>query len=355
MQILQENGRGKSDVPMIMGVIGFVATIPGTLCAGCMGACASVGTTLATGQSSNVGSIWILINLASAAAGLFFGIKSKGTPRTSGAVMIGVALLTLLLSFVTFNWFWGLIAVACFGIGGAISLTQEKLGGTDPTRNLAVTENQTSYVPPVYEQKHEHREKETVIVLPPAPPVVQNPPANPPVQHYAPPVQHQKATFQAEPNPYADNNNNRQNGNLSNLWIWGLVTGAFILVAVVVVLEFLPSKNVAPEKTVTQNESQNKPPVVTQPTSRTPTASTPVTESAVSIGYVKTKTGSTLRMRKEPSETAGILINVPDESPVIILGYDDHASIVNGETGKWCKIKFNDKTGWAWGSFIIQK
>lgn len=126
MKLLQENGRGKSDIPMIMGIIGLVATIPGTLCAGCMGGCASVGKTLATGEASNIGSIWILINLASAAIGLFYGIKSKEMPRSSGAVMIGVAVLTLLLSFVTFNWFWGLIAVASFGIGGAVSLTQEK-------------------------------------------------------------------------------------------------------------------------------------------------------------------------------------------------------------------------------------
>lgn len=354
MELLQENGRGKSDVPMIMGIIGFVATIPGTLCAGCMGACASAGTTLATGQSSNVGSIWILINLASAAAGLIFGIKSKGTPRTAGAVMIGVALLTLLLSFVTFNWFWGLIAVACFGIGGAISLTQEKIGGTDQTQTLRSNESQASFVPPAFEQKQEQRERETVIVPPPPPPVAQNLPVNPPVQHYVPPVQEQKGTFRAEPNPYTYNSD-RQSGKSTNFWIWGLVAGAFILVAAVVVLEFLPSKNVAPEKMVTQNEFQNKPPAVTQPTSRTPAASSPITESAVSIGYVKTKTGSTLRMRKEPSETAEILLNVPDGSPVIILGYDDHTSIVNGETGKWCKIKFNDKTGWAWGSFIIQK
>lgn len=127
MQLLQEQGRGKSDVPMIMGIIGFVATIPGTLCAGCMGAVASAAEAATTGHSSSFGSFWILINLVSAGAGLYYGIKSKETPRSSGAVMIGVAILTLFLSFITLNWFWGLIAVACFGIGGAISLTQEKI------------------------------------------------------------------------------------------------------------------------------------------------------------------------------------------------------------------------------------
>ena len=126
MQFLEEQGRGKSDVPMITGIIGFIATIPGTLCAGCMGACASVGSTLLSGHSSGIASFWILLNLASAASGLYFGIKSKEMPRSSGVAMIGAAGLTLFLSFITLNWFWGLIAVTCFSIGGAISLTQEK-------------------------------------------------------------------------------------------------------------------------------------------------------------------------------------------------------------------------------------
>lgn len=126
MQLLQEHGKGKSELPMITGIIGFIATIPGMLCAGCMGACASAAETLSTGESSSMGSIWALTNLASSVVGMYYGIKSKAMPRTSGAVMIGVALLTLLLSFITLNWFWGLIAVACFAIGGAVSLTQDK-------------------------------------------------------------------------------------------------------------------------------------------------------------------------------------------------------------------------------------
>lgn len=126
MALLQENGRGTSDVPMITGIIGFVATIPGTLCAGACSACTSASETLLTGTSSGIASFWIILNLSSAVAALVFGIRSKSTPRSSGAVMIGSAVLTLLISFFTLNWIWGLIAVACFAIGGAISLTQEK-------------------------------------------------------------------------------------------------------------------------------------------------------------------------------------------------------------------------------------
>ena len=126
MSLLQETGKGTSDVPMITGVLGFVATIPGTFCAGACSICTSTAETLATGTSSGIASIWLLLNVVAGVAALVFGIRSKSTPRLSGAVMLFSALLTLMLDFITLNWFWGLIAVACFAVGGAVSFTQEK-------------------------------------------------------------------------------------------------------------------------------------------------------------------------------------------------------------------------------------
>jgi hypothetical protein len=126
MALLQENGRGASDVPMITGIIGFVATIPGTVCAGMCGAFRDGMETAMTGSTSGFGKFWLVLNLTTAIVGLVCGIRSKATPRTSGAIMIGSAIITLLISFFTANWIWGLIAVACFATGGAVSLTQEK-------------------------------------------------------------------------------------------------------------------------------------------------------------------------------------------------------------------------------------
>ncbi len=347
-----------------MGIIGFVATIPGTLCAGCMGACASAAETVATGHSSGLASFWILINLASAGAGLYFGVKSKSAPRTSGAVMIGVATLTLLLSFITLNWFWGLIAVACFGIGGAISLTQEKLpvpGQAEPPQAAFVQPPPAAM--PTQKQMEAFEESEKTIAPPPvpaasekpaepepvAPPPVQNFSANQPAQHYASASANEEivsARRQAETKG-PDNKS-------ATLLIWGLVGAAFLLIAVVLVMEFMPSGK---GKAVTQGGPDKK----TETATKAPHADAPapsagaLTESEVSIGYVKTLTGSTLRMRKEPSEEAPILLNIPNGSPVIILGYDEHTTTVKGETGKWCKIKYTGETGWAWGKFIVQK
>lgn len=106
---------------MIMGIAGFVATIPGTICAGICGA----ATTLI--GASGIGILGLILSLGSGAAALYYGISSKAMPRSAGVVMLSAAFLTLLFSFFTFNLFWGLIAVACFSIGGAVSLTQEKI------------------------------------------------------------------------------------------------------------------------------------------------------------------------------------------------------------------------------------
>ena len=123
MDLLQENGRGNTDVPMIIGIVGFVATIHGTVCASACSTCTKNVEILTTNTSSGVESFWVIVNLATVVAGLVYGIRSNGTPRSLGAVMLGSATLTLLISFIIVNWIWGLIAVTCFAIIGAISLT----------------------------------------------------------------------------------------------------------------------------------------------------------------------------------------------------------------------------------------
>jgi len=327
MELLQENGRGKSNAPMIMGIIGFVATIPGTLCAGCVGACTSTVEILGTGHSSGIGTFWVLTNLASAGAGLFFGIKSKATPRTSGAIMIVSAILTLLISFVTFNWFWGLIAVACFAIGGAISLTQVKSPETKQAQVIQEKEKQPIVVSSVVSQpantqtqeqkvealQVEEMEQPPTIALPiqpkpEAPPVVQNYSVNPPVQQYR--VNEARASF--ESNQTIPNIENPQQSRLSSYLIWGLLILTVIVIIATLVIEFAPNKTsgkVVPAiESIKTTVSEPKP--QTSIPSVTPTGT--VSNADVSIGYVKTLKGSDLRMRKEPSEAAEILFMIPN-------------------------------------------
>ena len=73
-----------------------------------------------------------------------------------------------------------------------------------------------------------------------------------------------------------------------------------------------------------------------------------------SPAYVKTKSGSDLRLRSQPSTTAPVIASMPNGSTVYIIAYEENFTYMDGEKGKWCNIRYNNKTGWAWGGFIIR-
>jgi Bacterial SH3 domain len=74
-----------------------------------------------------------------------------------------------------------------------------------------------------------------------------------------------------------------------------------------------------------------------------------------SVGYVSTKEGSDLRLRDGPSLDSGIIAGIPDKSKVFIIEYADKIEVVNGQSGNWCKIRYDGKTGWVWGYYITAK
>lgn len=71
-----------------------------------------------------------------------------------------------------------------------------------------------------------------------------------------------------------------------------------------------------------------------------------------SIGYVSTNEGSNLRLREGTSLNANILTSIPDKSKVVIIEYSNKVDLIDGQSGNWYKIKYDDKTGWVWGNFI---
>ncbi len=97
---------------------------------------------------------------------------------------------------------------------------------------------------------------------------------------------------------------------------------------------------------------------ITPPEMPVPTTPIPkVTPSATtnSIGYVQTEKGSDLRLHTLPKIDSEIIAKIPDKTAIIILGYEESYSVVNGENGKWCQINYDGKVGWVWGNFIIKK
>ena len=64
-------------------------------------------------------------------------------------------------------------------------------------------------------------------------------------------------------------------------------------------------------------------------------------------------TANELNLRSQPNLTSDVVIKIPDSSAVKILYFDEEVLVLDGETGKWCKIKYADKEGWVWGNYLI--
>lgn len=64
--------------------------------------------------------------------------------------------------------------------------------------------------------------------------------------------------------------------------------------------------------------------------------------------------GPTLNMRIEASLTSDIVMRIPANSEVEIMFYDTETYYLNGEAGRWCRIRYAGAEGWVWGNFISE-
>ena len=128
-----DNAKKKSNAPWILGVIGFILSIPNAICTLFCGAVAAVaeaqnGEAAAGGFANFIaGNFWLIV-LASIVSFimLFFGKKSGKAPVVCGWIAIACAAYICLCSVVVFSLF-GLAAAICFLIGGICSLKNSKI------------------------------------------------------------------------------------------------------------------------------------------------------------------------------------------------------------------------------------
>lgn len=64
-------------------------------------------------------------------------------------------------------------------------------------------------------------------------------------------------------------------------------------------------------------------------------------------------TANELNLRSQPNLSSEVVIKIPDSSAVKLLYFDEEVLVLDGETGKWCKINYADKEGWVWGNYLI--
>lgn len=62
--------------------------------------------------------------------------------------------------------------------------------------------------------------------------------------------------------------------------------------------------------------------------------------------------GGTLNMRDKPLLASSVIARIPDSSFVDVLYFDIKFYYLEGERGRWTKIKYLEQEGWVWDGFI---
>lgn len=62
--------------------------------------------------------------------------------------------------------------------------------------------------------------------------------------------------------------------------------------------------------------------------------------------------GGTLNMREKPILASSVIARIPDSSFVDVLYFDTEVYYLEGERGRWAKIKYFEHEGWVWDGFI---
>ena len=64
------------------------------------------------------------------------------------------------------------------------------------------------------------------------------------------------------------------------------------------------------------------------------------------------KVETTLNMRDKASLASNIVARIPDSVFVDVLYFDTQYYYLNGQRGRWCKVRYADKEGWVWDGFL---
>jgi hypothetical protein len=116
--------KGTSIVPMIMGIIGGVLSLPSAVCSG---ACAAGLSSLATDTNSAVaaGNAFMGLGIVGGLLGLIGGIMGKPLPIPAGVIMLVSVILVAIMAIPTLN-ILGIIAAILLLIGAAFCFAQKK-------------------------------------------------------------------------------------------------------------------------------------------------------------------------------------------------------------------------------------
>jgi hypothetical protein len=77
-----------------------------------------------------------------------------------------------------------------------------------------------------------------------------------------------------------------------------------------------------------------------------------VAESAAEPVIMKVSAASGLNVRSKPEADAPVLVSIPFQAEVRVYAYEGSDFSIGGATGRWAKVQYGGKEGWAFSGFL---
>ena len=65
--------------------------------------------------------------------------------------------------------------------------------------------------------------------------------------------------------------------------------------------------------------------------------------------FVMTENNNGLYLQSEKNLNSSTIVFAPEGSEVTILYYDQNQVKIRGKVGRWCRVRYDGREGWAWG------
>lgn len=83
--------------------------------------------------------------------------------------------------------------------------------------------------------------------------------------------------------------------------------------------------------------------------------STAETPTAQKVFVVDTRDDSGLNLRENKTLESFSVGFVPEGAKIEVLSCETEKSVIEGKTGNWCRARYGNAEGWAWGWYLIEK
>lgn len=71
----------------------------------------------------------------------------------------------------------------------------------------------------------------------------------------------------------------------------------------------------------------------------------------IAMGRINVNTDA-LNMRSLPTTSSEVILRIPNKTLVKIIAFGENEEFIEGATGRWCFVEYNEQEGWVWGNYV---